>query len=186
MPRTVGVMPSGSTLRVKKTFLNKMLTEDTAKNIGLSSYYPYVRKVFDDILRALDTSFGRPFLMTNTTSASKEAPDDAKPKLDLFRTVIAGELFFYGPFINIVDRISGFPPSAPLTSYSFILIFNLIFFLKIWVMLELLIPIYFGGFPSKNWISSNPSSSTGNNDNISPYNSILPFNEYFYLLYNKL
>ena len=27
--------------------------------------------------------------MTNTTSASKEAPDDAKPKLDLFRTVIA-------------------------------------------------------------------------------------------------
>ena len=83
-------MPSGSTLRVKKTFLNKMLTEDTAKNIGLSSYYPYVRKVFDDILRALDTSFGRPFLMTNATSTSKEAPDDAKPKLDLFRTVIAG------------------------------------------------------------------------------------------------
>ena len=89
MPRTVGVMPSGSTLRVKKTFLNKMLTDETAKNIGLSSYYPYVRKVFDDILRALDTQFGRPFLMTNTTSASKEAPDDAKPKLDLFRTVIA-------------------------------------------------------------------------------------------------
>ncbi len=88
MPRTVGVMPSGSTLRVKKTFLNKMLTEDTAKSIGLSSYYPYVRKVFDDILRALDSQFGRPFLMTNAQSAAKEA-DDAKPKLDLFRTVIA-------------------------------------------------------------------------------------------------
>ena len=26
MPQTVGVMPSGSTLRVKKTFLNKVLT----------------------------------------------------------------------------------------------------------------------------------------------------------------
>ena len=89
MPRTVGVMPSGSTLRVKKTFLNKMLTEDTAKSIGLSSYYPFVRKTFDDILRALDSQFGRPFLMTNSASASKEAPDDAKPKLDLFRTVIA-------------------------------------------------------------------------------------------------
>ena len=70
MPRTVGVMPSGSTLRVKKTFLNKMLTEDTAKSIGLSSYYPYVRKVFDDILRALDTQFGRPFLVSLKDSFS--------------------------------------------------------------------------------------------------------------------
>lgn len=26
MPQTVGVMPSGSTLKVKKTFLNKVLT----------------------------------------------------------------------------------------------------------------------------------------------------------------
>jgi len=87
MPRTVGVMPSGSTLRVKKTFLNKMLSEDAAKSIGISAYYPYVRKVFDDILRALDNHFGRPFMMTNTTGV-KDA-EDAKPKLDLFRTVIA-------------------------------------------------------------------------------------------------
>ncbi len=71
MPRTVGVMPSGSTLRVKKTFLNKMLTEDTAKTIGLSHYYPYVRKVFDDILRALDAQFGKPYLQTNTQNANK-------------------------------------------------------------------------------------------------------------------
>lgn len=121
MPRTVGVMPSGSTLRVKKTFLNKMLTEDTAKTIGLSHYYPYVRKVFDDILRALDAQFGKPYLQTNTQNANKvtiqllsinklrffssfhfltfdnlhpmllrfQEADDAKPKLDLFRTVIA-------------------------------------------------------------------------------------------------
>ena len=60
MPRAVTVMPSGSTLRVKKTFLNKMLSEDTAKSIGLSSYYPYVRKVFDDILRALDAELDDP------------------------------------------------------------------------------------------------------------------------------
>ncbi|XP_059089513.1 protein furry-like isoform X3 [Tigriopus californicus] len=88
MPRTVAVMPSGSTLRVKKTFLSKMLTDEAAKNIGISSYYPYVRKVFDDILRALDHQFGKPLLMINTQNAAKE-PDDAKPKLDLFRTVIA-------------------------------------------------------------------------------------------------
>ena len=71
MPRTVAVMPSGSTLRVKKTFLNKMLTEDTAKSIGLSHYYPYVRKVFDDILRALDSQFGKPYLLTNAQNANK-------------------------------------------------------------------------------------------------------------------
>ena len=65
-----------------------MLTDETAKNIGLSSYYPYVRKVFDDILRALDKEYGKPYLMTNAQNASKEA-DDAKPKLDLFRMVIA-------------------------------------------------------------------------------------------------
>ena len=98
-------MPSGSTLRVKKTFLNKMLTEDTAKSIGLSSYYPYVRKVFDDILRALDSQFGRPYLMTNPASAAKEAPDDAKPKLDLFRTVIAAipRYFLRMNYLNTVS-----------------------------------------------------------------------------------
>ena len=88
MPRAVIVMPSGSTQRVKKVFLNKMLTDDTAENIGLSSYYPYVRKVFDDILRALDNQYGKPYLLTNPNNAMKDA-DDAKPKLDLFRMVIA-------------------------------------------------------------------------------------------------
>ena len=76
MPRTVAVMPSGSTLRVKKTFLSKMLTDETAKNIGISSYYPYVRKVFDDIIRALDSQFGRPFLLTNAQTASKVGVGD--------------------------------------------------------------------------------------------------------------
>ena len=89
MPRTVAVMPSGSTLRVKKTFLNKMLTEDAAKTIGISSYYPYVRKVFDDILRALDSQFGKPFMMTNSAGVKDVNAEETKPKLDLFRTVIA-------------------------------------------------------------------------------------------------
>ncbi|XP_067137576.1 protein furry [Centruroides vittatus] len=93
MPRTVGVLPSGNTLRVKKTFLNKMLTEETARTIGMSQYYVYVRKAFDDILKALDVQFGRPLMMTTVQNINKE-PDDMitgerKPKIDLFRTCVA-------------------------------------------------------------------------------------------------
>lgn len=93
MPRTVGVLPSGNTLRVKKTYLNKMLTEDTARTIGMSNYFPHVRGVFVDMLRALDVQFGRPLMMTNQQNANKE-PDELmtserKPKIDLFRTCIA-------------------------------------------------------------------------------------------------
>ncbi|KAF4524722.1 hypothetical protein B566_EDAN013957, partial [Ephemera danica] len=93
MPRTVGVLPSGNTLRVKKTYLNKMLTEDTARSIGMSSYFSYVRRTFDEILRALDSQFGRPLMMTNTQNVNKE-PDELisgerKPRIDLFRTCVA-------------------------------------------------------------------------------------------------
>ncbi|KAL1131075.1 hypothetical protein AAG570_012312 [Ranatra chinensis] len=93
MPRTSGVLPSGNTLRVKKTFLNKMLTEDTARSIGMSAYFPHVRRVFVDILRALDMHYGRPLMMTSTQNVNKE-PDEMitgerKPRIDLFRTCVA-------------------------------------------------------------------------------------------------
>ncbi|BES98592.1 furry homolog (Drosophila) [Nesidiocoris tenuis] len=93
MPRTSGVLPSGNTLRVKKTFLNKMLTEDTARSIGMSPYFPHVRMVFVDMLRALDTHYGRPLMMTCTQNVNKE-PDEMitgerKPRIDLFRTCVA-------------------------------------------------------------------------------------------------
>ncbi|XP_058793249.1 protein furry isoform X2 [Phymastichus coffea] len=93
MPRTMGVLPSGNTMRVKKTYLNKMLTEDTAKSIGMSSYFPHVRRVFVDILRALDVHYGRPLMMTSTQNMNKE-PDEMitgerKPRIDLFRTCVA-------------------------------------------------------------------------------------------------
>ncbi|KAL1517075.1 hypothetical protein ABEB36_000886 [Hypothenemus hampei] len=93
MPRSVGVLPSGNTLRVRKTFLNKALTEDTAKSIGMNSYFPHVRRVFVDILRALDTQYGRPLMMTNTQNVNKE-PDEMitgerKPRIELFRTCVA-------------------------------------------------------------------------------------------------
>lgn len=93
MPRTMGVLPSGNTMRVKKTYLNKMLTEDTAKSIGMSSYFPHVKRVFVDILRALDVHYGRPLMMTSTQNFNKE-PDEMitgerKPRIDLFRTCVA-------------------------------------------------------------------------------------------------
>lgn len=93
MPRTVGVLPSGNTLRVKKTYINKMLTEDTARSIGMSNYFPHVRRVFVDILRALDVHYGRPLMLTNTQNQNKE-PDEMltgerKPRIDLFRTCVA-------------------------------------------------------------------------------------------------
>ena len=93
MPRSLGVLPSGNTLRVKKTFLNKMLTDEMAKNIGMNHYYPYVRKTLSDILRALDVQFGRPLMATNIQNLNKETDDlisgERKPKIDLFRTCIA-------------------------------------------------------------------------------------------------
>lgn len=93
MPRTVPVLPSGNTLRVKKTYINKMLTDDTARSIGMSTYFPHVRRVFVDILRALDVHCGRPLMMTNTQNQNKE-PDEMlsgerKPRIDLFRTCVA-------------------------------------------------------------------------------------------------
>lgn len=93
MPRSMGVLPSGNTLRVRKTFLNKVLTEDTARSIGMSAYFPHVRRVFVDILRALDSQYGRPLMMTSTQNVNKE-PDEMitgerKPRIDLFRTCVA-------------------------------------------------------------------------------------------------
>ncbi|GFR96359.1 furry [Elysia marginata] len=92
MPQSTSSLPSGSTVRVKKTFINKMLSDTTAKSIGLAQYYPYILKTFDSILRALDLQVGRSLLMTKL-EPNKEPEEmitgDRKPKLDLFRTCIA-------------------------------------------------------------------------------------------------
>ncbi|XP_068619983.1 protein furry isoform X2 [Battus philenor] len=92
MPRTSGTLPSGNTLRVKKTFLNKMLTDETARSIGMSAYFPYVRRVLVEILRALDAHYGRPLMLTNTQNVTKEQEintGERKPRIDLFRTCVA-------------------------------------------------------------------------------------------------
>ena len=57
---------------MKKTFINKMLSDTTAKSIGLAQYYPYILKTFDSILRALDLQVGRSLLMTKSENANKE------------------------------------------------------------------------------------------------------------------
>ncbi|XP_039769737.1 protein furry homolog-like isoform X3 [Ornithorhynchus anatinus] len=93
MPTTGVMLPSGNTLRVKKIFLNKPLTDEEAKVIGMSVYYPQVRKALDSILRHLDKEVGRPMCMTSVQMSNKEPEDmitgERKPKIDLFRTCIA-------------------------------------------------------------------------------------------------
>ncbi|XP_067889615.1 protein furry homolog isoform X1 [Heterodontus francisci] len=93
MPNTGAVLPSGNTLRVKKTYLSKTLTEEEAKMIGMSLYYPQLRKALDSILRHLDKEVGRCMMLTNTQILNKEPEDmitgERKPKIDLFRTSVA-------------------------------------------------------------------------------------------------
>ncbi|XP_007889474.1 protein furry homolog isoform X1 [Callorhinchus milii] len=93
MPNTGAVLPSGNTLRVKKTYLSKTLTEDEAKMIGMSLYYPQLRKALDSILRHLDKEVGRCMMLTNVQILNKEPEDmitgERKPKIDLFRTSVA-------------------------------------------------------------------------------------------------
>ncbi|MGH0150848.1 UNVERIFIED_CONTAM: hypothetical protein FKN15_019280 [Acipenser sinensis] len=93
MPTTGVVMPSGNTLRVKKIFLATTLTDEEAKVIGMSLYYPLVRKALDNILRHLDKEVGRSMSMTNVQMSNKEPEDmitgERKPKIDLFRTCVA-------------------------------------------------------------------------------------------------
>ncbi|CAM9280094.1 unnamed protein product [Lampetra planeri] len=75
MPTTVGVLPSGNTLRVKKTFLSKTLTDDEAKIIGMALYYPHMRRALDSMLRQLDKEVGRAMALTNVQMHNKEPED---------------------------------------------------------------------------------------------------------------
>jgi hypothetical protein len=72
MPQSQATLPSGSTVRVKRTFLNKMLTDTTAKTIGIAHYYSHILKAFDSMLRALDLQVGRQLLQTKTENVGKE------------------------------------------------------------------------------------------------------------------
>ncbi|XP_017345070.1 protein furry homolog isoform X6 [Ictalurus punctatus] len=93
MPNTGATLPSGNTLKKKKTYLSKTLTEEQAKLIGMALYYSQVRKAIDNILRHLDKEVGRCMMLTNVQMLNKEPEDmitgERKPKIDLFRTCVA-------------------------------------------------------------------------------------------------
>ncbi|KAJ3590950.1 hypothetical protein NHX12_008898 [Muraenolepis orangiensis] len=93
MPNTGCTLPSGNTLRVKKTYLSTTLTDSEAKVIGMFQYYFQVRKAIDNILRHLDKEVGRCMMMTNVQMLNKEPEEmitgERKPKIDLFRTCVA-------------------------------------------------------------------------------------------------
>lgn len=80
-------------LQSKQFPLNRMLNEETVKSMGLNPYYNVIQKSFNDILKALDSQFGRPLLLTTTLNTNKE-PDDMitserRPKIELLRTCVA-------------------------------------------------------------------------------------------------
>uniref|UniRef100_A0A3Q2NNL5 FRY microtubule binding protein n=1 Tax=Fundulus heteroclitus TaxID=8078 RepID=A0A3Q2NNL5_FUNHE len=93
MPNTGATLPSGNSLKKKKTYLSKTLTEEEAKLIGMSLYYSQVRKSLDNILRHLDKEVGRCMMLTSVQMLNKEPEDmitgERKPKIDLFRTCVA-------------------------------------------------------------------------------------------------
>uniref|UniRef100_A0A8D3CYD1 FRY microtubule binding protein n=1 Tax=Scophthalmus maximus TaxID=52904 RepID=A0A8D3CYD1_SCOMX len=93
MPNTGATLPSGNSLKKKKTYLSKTLTEEEAKLIGMSLYYSQVRKALDSILRHLDKEVGRCMMLTSAQMLNKEPEDmitgERKPKIDLFRTCVA-------------------------------------------------------------------------------------------------
>jgi hypothetical protein len=76
-----------------------MLTEDTARSIGMSSYFPHVRRVFVDILRALDAHYGRPLMMTSTQNVNKVS----MPLFQVFITVEAASIVaVFKDFFHVV------------------------------------------------------------------------------------
>lgn len=53
-----------------------MLSDQLAREIGLAPYYEHVRRAFQDILKTLDASIGRPFLLTRPENASNQFLDN--------------------------------------------------------------------------------------------------------------
>lgn len=89
MPNTVCIAASNA---IRRAHVNKILSDETAKAIGLYPYHNQIQRSFNDILKALDNQFGKPMLLTNTHNTNKELDllsSERKPKIELFRTCIA-------------------------------------------------------------------------------------------------
>lgn len=94
-PSNIASITSNSNVNsIQRTQMhNKMLNDEITKSIGLHQYHGHIQKSFNDILKALDTQYGRPLLLTTTHNSNKESDDmitsERKPKIDLFKTCIA-------------------------------------------------------------------------------------------------
>ncbi|CAI8040481.1 Protein furry homolog [Geodia barretti] len=91
MPINPGPLPSRGVSRVKNRFLSNTLSDETARKIGISQFYPAVRRALDGILRSLDHHVGRQLTSTNpqTGKSVEEILSTVKPKLDLLKTCVA-------------------------------------------------------------------------------------------------
>jgi len=58
-----------------------MLSDALARELGLGNYFEHIRRIFQDILKTLDASIGRMFLMTRPESTSNTSLEgfDGKP-----------------------------------------------------------------------------------------------------------
>lgn len=101
-------------IRGKNTTVTRILNEETAKCIGLNPYHSVIQKSFNDILKALDSQFGRPLLLTATQN--KEPDDmitaDRRPKIELFRSCIGAiprllpEGMSKGELVDLLSRMT--------------------------------------------------------------------------------
>lgn len=94
MPQTATVPPSGSTVRFKKTFINKYLSEQTARNIGIINYYVHVRKSFDGILKQLDLQVGKPMLLVRSENQNRE-PEELITLVSFHRPTLFVSMDYY-------------------------------------------------------------------------------------------
>jgi hypothetical protein len=71
---------------------SRILTDSLIKDMGLSVYYEQIRRAFQEILKLLDNSIGRTFLLTrpdNINSKELILSADNKTKLCLLRTCVS-------------------------------------------------------------------------------------------------
>lgn len=136
MPNTGATLPSGNSLKKKKTYLSKTLTEEEAKLIGpcvcvcvhsrkrqsnavfkstshvslfssgMSLYYSQVRKALDNILRHLDKEVGRCMMLTSVQMLNKE-PEDM---ITYVTATCSSEAFFSFNILRLVTGVT--PPSV--------------------------------------------------------------------------
>jgi hypothetical protein len=67
---------STTTTNATSSSIRLMLNDQLAREIGLGTYFEHVRRSFQDIIKTLDATIGRPFLMTRTENASNQPTMD--------------------------------------------------------------------------------------------------------------